>query len=1144
MTLLLVSSVGVLMTLLGATPAEGQDAAEIFPDGYRPVPGGWRICLKGQVPARLHRRPLYPPADKSFIWDEAQRKAMAHCGFRPLVVAYIEPRFLFDAHAAGGLMGHLFMGLSLKDGPSKWFHQWDELDVSCVEGRMEYLLHDPAFPGITVTLQAMAMGDSVGVLVKTRVDGLAGPADLVWAYGGASSFFTNYAMDAREFAFSPDQCAKDRVCWSGNRFQVRRRFDASDSIMEQVFAAPRFLPEWEAVVEGGCTWPGQTGLGTPEHVLESPSSLCADAEWSPADDAVRTRCVAVERASLTESSIEGYVFVGMGGRIREALERPKRAVKIALFDRARMIASRVAVQTPDPALNSAATLMGFATDGTWGDSTVMHGGWSWRFGYLGWRGWYGTACYGWTDRLKKAIQNIVALGLIKEGEDAGALSSLLDTPGGVFYNMNEVFLDQVRQYFEYTDDLDLMRQIFPVLTGIVAWEGRRLQPEGSHLYESSLNTWISDSHWAIQGQCTQASAYMLRAHSFLADLARRLGEDPEPFLCEAESIFLAMQEKLWMPREGVFAEYRDTRGHRLLHPEPELPTLYHSAEFGAATPLQIDQVLRWVDAHLRSEQTSNQGRLVWSSNWAPNNGRFYTHSTHEMAYAENLNLALMYDSVGRPDEAFDILKATLCGIFGGPTPGGLSCHCTVEGRQRANDEFADAISMWGRAVVEGLFGIQPKRPDGYVLLCPGIPWDWQEASIQSPQLSYRFKRSPGVTEIEWDSLHRGAVHLRLPLRAQEIKEVLVDGRHSGWNIEPGVGCIWARVETPSRRKGSIRVCHVPLEPIPQVRRTVRQGESVELGVPGVPLVGYEDPQDVLAAVSTEGGSLQGVIQAEPGSRVLYAKTGRLGMITPFLLDVLPETPPAPPRIWEPPGAEKKDLSLWDPLDLGPIADTTILEALDKVSNEATLPPAGASRVGFDYWRSHLGSRHHGDPVQTPSDEAWRNKIGPDGIGWTADGIPFKSSKAGPNIAIVTRTGPFSPVLDIPVHTQGKALILMLSGMTFPPQSHVPHLRVTLGYQDNQSESRDLVSPFDIGDCWSTWCGRWHDTAANGFENLGGRFGPAGSIEVSDMTQPIRVDTEAHLVPFDLRPDVPLTSIRLEALAEDIVFGLLGATVLK
>ena len=121
---------------------------------------------------------------------------------------------------------------------------------------------------------------------------------------------------------------------------------------------------------------------------------------------------------------------------------------------------------------------------------------------------------------------------------------------------------------------------------------------------------------------------------------------------------------------------------------------------------------------------------------------------------------------------------------------------------------------------------------------------------------------------------------------------------------------------------------------------------------------------------------------------------------------------------------------------------------------------------------------------------------------------------------------------------------MLSGMTFPAQSHVVNLRITLGYADGSQQPSDLVNPFGIGDCWSTWCGRFHDTAANGFENLGGRFGPPGSAAAGDLDRPIEVDTEAHLLRLPLRPEAELRAITLEAVANDVIFGLMGASVLS
>ena len=1107
---------------------------------YLPIDGGWQIRLTedpaaarlkpgsaiGVVvdDARLHRRPLYPPADRTLVWTKEELARRERVPHRPLIVAANEPRFAIDLDAAGGPSGQLFLGLSLDSGPSKWLHQFTDLDVRYVEGRMEYTASDAAFPGVRVQLVLLPLADSVGLVLKLRVEGVSRPGELLWAFGGASDPAKDRDhADRLQHRFSPEHCKDNAVRWESGRFTLLRN--------------------GIALLRGGSSWPGPVGFGNPQKVLDSPGTLCASAGWCSATKAEEEpKRVAVQKVRLGKEPLEGWIVIGRGGKIESCLEDPRGAEELARA-RNRSIIERIVVRTPDPYLNQAMPMMALATEGLWGDVAILTGGWSWRSAYLGWRNWYGPLCYGWTDRVKRSIEEHCTLGLIREGPNRGAVGHMLEQPNSLSYNMDEVFIDHVRQYFEYTNDVDLMRKVFPVLKGIVEWESRRLQPDGEvPLYESSLDTWISDSHWYTRGQCTTASAYMLGAHRFLAELAEALGEDPSPYRQKAENIRNAMQHKLWQPRRGVFAEYLDTLGARQLHPEPELPTIYHSAEFGAAGPLQVYEMLHWADNNLRSESTPGGGRAYWSSNWAPNNGRSYTHSTYELAYAEQLNLALTNYLVGRADEAYAMLRSAICGIYNGPTPGGLSCHMHVDGRQRRNSEFADSVSMWGRVVVEGMYGIRPKRPRGVVELSPQFPTKWSEASIKTPYFNYRWKRDDRQVLVEWESPIATAIELRLPLRAKQIDEVTVDGKAATYQIEPGVGLVWLNVKSPSELHGVVSVSYAPAEIAPAPSVTWREGEQVALRLTDYSASGFLDPQGILRDARTEDGILRGTVAGEPGARLLYLKSGTEAcpFWSPLIVRIEPEQPVVK-RIWSPPAVKAKDLSMWMPVDMGNIFTASVTEVLGLVANASQPPPAPALEVNHAYWKEHITARV---APNNPSDAAWRQKIGPDQIGWTHDGIPFKSPKQGKNIAVVTRAGGFPSNLEVPVGACGKELYLMVSGMTFPAQSHVVNLRVTLNYSDGTKQCVDLVNPFDIGDCWGTWLGRFHDTAANGFENVGGRFGPPGSSAAGDLTQPIVVDTEAHLVKIPLRQGVDLRVLTFEAVANDVIFGLMGASILK
>ena len=461
---------------------------------YFPIEGGYRIRITDDATAqrfepgsrigvvedapRDHRRPLFPPGDKSLIWNEDERKLTERCPFRPLVLAHHAPRFLLDLHTAGGLFGYLYAGLRLGNGKSKWFHEWSDIDVSYIDGRLEYKLRDDSFPGMTVLLSIIALADSVGMIMKVAVEGTTDDASMVWAYGGASARFSLYYDNAdKALLFSPDKCSKNLLRINGNRFSLTREFCENSSTTTH-YSAADWLPGWSPEVHGGGSSDERLGFGNPESFDLTPGDLLETVHWVDQDKSAQERDQVVVRECPASKS--QWVVLGMGGNIEQAISDPSAAWAAAL-ERHLGIASRIMIDTPDPYLNAAVTTVAFSTEGIWGDNSILHGGWSWRSAYLGWRAWYGPMCYGWADRVRKSIQNHARLSLVEAGPDKGALRHMLEDSENLYYDMNHVFIDQVRQYFEYTDDTDLMREILPVIESI-SREERRTRPSDDFLY--------------------------------------------------------------------------------------------------------------------------------------------------------------------------------------------------------------------------------------------------------------------------------------------------------------------------------------------------------------------------------------------------------------------------------------------------------------------------------------------------------------------------------------------------------------------------------------------------------------------------------------------------------------------------------------
>lgn len=112
------------------------------------------------------------------------------------------------------------------------------------------------------------------------------------------------------------------------------------------------------------------------------------------------------------------------------------------------------------------------------------------------------------------------------------------------------------------------------------------------------------------------------------------------------------------------------------------------------------------------------------------------------------------------------------------------------------------------------------------------------------------------------------------------------------------------------------------------------------------------------------------------------------------------------------------------------------------------------------------------------------------------------------------------------------------------QSHVENLRVIFRYEDGVEEEHPLYNPDGIGDMWFNKFDRYHYTAANGFENLSN--GDVGAVSSAglDLTKSIYTDLEGHILRFRLRPDVKVTEVEMRIIANDVLFALMGVTLLQ
>ena len=834
------------MASLAASVAPRAEGSEAVRRGRRyQVHGTDFVITNGE---RRFNRPLYGSNTIFYV----------HGGDRP--------EFLLSLPGKGGTFR-----LGIASGKkAKWLPDADDIVARYRGGSMRYEIRDGLLGDGVLTVDAVPMGEAEGLTLRVQLSGGASGLELLWAFGGASGF------NRRNL----DTCGycPESVCWLDANDCEGNKFRMTEFGFELLAPCHQSRPVAGTMPPGFKLRIGDAGL------LDSPLALLA----SRGD----RRPILAGRRAVDPG--EG-VYFALEWLPKDGVAIPQADLRTA-FDKAeahrRSIVDRVRVSAPDPVFGAAAAAICSAGDGLWDPPTYTHGGVRWHFPYLGWRGAYIASEFGWHDRARTHFREFAKVQL-KEPATAEprpdksrdlarqASDSVLYSRGYIpvfpkpdargAYDMQQVYIDQLLWHFLWTGDVDFVREMWPVILDHLAWEKRCFDPDGDGLFENYANTLISDAHHYSGGACTQASAYNYRAFSMAARLASLIGEDPEPFRRQAEKIRKAMNKVLWMPERGWYAEYRDLLGLKRLHPSAELPSVYHPIDSDVPDMFQAWQMLRYVDTQIEHVPVEGDSMTIWTSNWVP-----WIWSVRDILGSEVAHTALAYWQSGRREKAYQlyrgaIVDAMLCSHVAG------ACQGTSEYSRRnagVATDFSCSVGMFGRVLVEGLFGIVPDVLSGELWIRPGLPKKWDWASINTPDVGYSYSRQRNVDEYAVRANFSRPVRLRLRAAARGVKvaEVTVNEKKTAWKNVPGIGEPVIEVETSEADGAQVRVRWDGDQPATVVCPTVvGAGERFRVEVGPARLVEIKDPQRTLKDVSRHEAALEATAGRLRGHRTVFVR---------------------------------------------------------------------------------------------------------------------------------------------------------------------------------------------------------------------------------------------------------------------------------
>lgn len=1040
--------------------------------------------------------------------------------------------------------GNLRIGIA-SEASSKWAFQADTVIARYRPGCMIYEIRDRLLGNGLLKLELVTHGEGSGIYLAIKPQDIPSGTMLTWAFGGVSGRKGRRGGDigcevepvSQFFQLRPEECA-------GNSYKI------DGSIVYQESRAAKMQ------------------LSFP---LNAKLSIANAKDWN-GDWKTVANSTAGELPFLAGSikleTVPLYISVR---RIVDEKARPVPQDHAAAFSaRSQHIAataSAVRFGTPDAYMNVAIPALSIANDALWDEQQqcVMHGAVAWRNPLAGWRGPYALDALGNHDRMKQQLHHWIArqnqTPVENSPDDSSATGpadpnthltrkeSLLHSNGDIshnHYDMNLVFFDALLRHLRWTGDVEFAREAWPALNRHIQWEQRLFRrsytdPRSNAsekelpLYEAYACIWASDNLQYNGGGAAHSTAYNFFLNRTAAAVARLLKEDPTPYESEAMLIHEAMQQLLWLPERGAFAESKDILGLQTAYTNSALWTMYHTIDSEVPSARQAWQMAAESLAKLRHVPIHGPGVpsgdwfLLPCSDWLP-----YVWSLNLLLLAENSHAALALWQTGMRDEAFALLKGSLLdSMFMGLCPGNLHMTSQLDvHRQESQRDFGDPIGITTRALIEGLYGIQPDLLHDTLTIRPGFPSSWNDAALHHPDIDFTWRREGLHETFEIVSRLPKPVELTLilPARTTTSPVVIANGRSASAHFDPeavGSPSIHIRLAAAATWKISIQ-WHGTSPLAPPALFTCSLNEVVSLPH-SIKHSLIDDPQSCLR----DGRVIKS------GHHTIFARIqqGDCRYWLPISLQVAAQQPLLIDTV-----APADANAVLDPIELAPFFEGHI----NDIFTRSYIAPR-STFCSLALPETLLGGWANFDLHAVIDDAGLRNAKG---TLHTSIHVPFLTPEGptAPNCSFISQWELDQQAIEFSVSGHARTLYLLMTGTTYPQASHMQHGTVTAIYKDGTSSKLVLRTP-------ETWWPIEQDYLLDDY------------LFINDAPLPPRVDLStgktrlldpatfkgkgrsirggaATILALNLHAERELASIKIECDLYGVVLALLAATLAR
>lgn len=428
--------------------------------------------------------------------------------------------------------------------------------------------------------------------------------------------------------------------------------------------------------------------------------------------------------------------------------------------------------------------------------------------------------------------------------------------------------------------------------------------------------------------------------------------------------------------------------------------------------------------------------------------------------------------------------AITAAMFMGISPGNVGSMSYLDVyRRESQRDFADGSGVLSRALIEGLFGLKPDALAGELHVTPGFPAAWNRASLRHPDLSLRFKREGDTDHFVITQRFTKPQALRFTLRArtERVGSVAVNGDAAEWRLD---------------------------------RDAIGGPQLVITSPPG-----FRHEVLIQWAGSPSSAGFHPAISHSEADH------------TPALVQTI--TLPSNPD--------------FETLDLTPHFNDRVTQIF---KNEYRSPRSPFVSLALP--KQGIGGWAGGVKATAEIDDSGLRAVAAQNGGRLTlpNGVPFaipRQANAN-NVLFTSQWDNFPTDATVPLAGRARGVVLLMAGSTNHMQSRFENAEVIVTYQDGSTQRLALENP-------TNWWPIDQDYFIDDFQFL--RPGPL-PIRIDLKTGRVRVLEEAAfkgqgrkipggaatVLELPLDPEKNLKSLTVRALANEVVIGLMAATLVR